>query len=35
VKQRLAGGDEDDDRGVGGSVGGAIYCGAPVVASDI
>lgn len=31
----VAGGYEDDRGGVGGSVGGAIYCGAPVVASDI
>ncbi len=31
----VAGGDEDDRGDVGRSVGGAIYCGAPVVASDI
>jgi hypothetical protein len=31
----VVGGYEDDRGDVGGSVGDAIYCGAPVVASDI
>jgi hypothetical protein len=31
----VVGGYENDGRGVRGSVGDAIYCGAPVVASDI
>jgi hypothetical protein len=31
----VVGSYENDNRGVRGSVGDAIYCGAPVVASDI